>query len=108
MRLCGLGLHPPGRVTVISNGVHPSCSPVSNPVADSQLCRLLPIDSQDGIWLLNVGSSMPRKRLDLLLRVFAEVRKHWANVRLLRIGEGSPLNNGSWRGNWEWNPPSLN
>jgi glycosyltransferase involved in cell wall biosynthesis len=82
-----LGLHPPGRVTVISNGVHPSCSPVANQVADSQLSRLLPIDSQDGIWLLNVGSSMPRKRLDLLLRVFAEVRKHLANVRLLRIGE---------------------
>jgi glycosyltransferase involved in cell wall biosynthesis len=82
-----LGLHPPERVTVISNGVHPSCSPLSNPVADSQLSRLLPIDSQDGIWLLNVGSSMPRKRLDLLLRVFAEVRKHMANVRLLRIGE---------------------
>jgi glycosyltransferase involved in cell wall biosynthesis len=82
-----LGLHPPGRVTVISNGVHPSCNPLSNPVADSQLSRLLPIDSQDGMLLLNVGSSMPRKRLDLLLRVFAEVRKHLANIRLLHIGE---------------------
>lgn len=82
-----LGLHPPGRVTVISNGVHPSFSPLSNPAADSQFSGLLPIDSQDSIWLLNVGSSMPRKRLDLLLRVFAEVRKHLANVRLLRIGE---------------------
>ena len=30
---------------------------------------------------------MPRKRLDLLLRVFAEVRKHVRNVRLLRVGE---------------------
>ena len=30
---------------------------------------------------------MPRKRLDLLLRVFAEVRKQMANVRLLRVGE---------------------
>src|SRR5579862_1629847 len=57
-----LGLHPANRVTVIANGVHPSCSPHPNPVADSQLRRLLPIDSQnnaeDGIWLLNVGSSM--------------------------------------------------
>ena len=33
---------------------------------------------------------MPRKRLDLLLRVFAEVRRHVANVRLLRVGERSP------------------
>ena len=85
--IVSLGLHPPGRVTVVSNGVHPACSPWSNPGADSQLSRLLPIDSQDGIWLLNVGSSIPRKRLDLLLRVFAEVRKHMANVRLLRVGE---------------------
>ncbi len=87
-----LGLHPPGRVTVIYNGVHPSCSPLPDPVADSQLARLLSThskaaDSQDGTWLLNVGSSMPRKRLDLLLRVFAEVRKHVRNVRLLRVGE---------------------
>jgi len=82
-----LGLHPPGRVTVISNGVHPSCTPLPNPGADSQFSRLLPIDSQDRILLLNVGSSMPRKRLDLLLRVFAEVRKHGANVGLLHIGE---------------------
>jgi glycosyltransferase involved in cell wall biosynthesis len=81
-----LGLHPPDRVTVISNGVHPSCSPLPDPVADYELSRLLPIDSQDGIWLLNVGSTMARKRLDLLLRVLAEVRKHVANVRLLRVG----------------------
>ena len=30
-----LGLHPPERVTVISNGVHPSCSPAARPVADA-------------------------------------------------------------------------
>lgn len=85
--ILGRGLHPPDRVTVISNGVHPSCSPLPDPAADSQLSRLLPIDSQDGIWLLNVGSAMPRKRLDLLLRVFAEVRQRVGNVRLLRVGE---------------------
>ncbi|MGD0130807.1 MAG: glycosyltransferase family 1 protein [Bryobacteraceae bacterium] len=82
-----LGLHPPERVTVISNGVHPSCSPLADPVADAEFRRLLPIDSSEGGWLLNVGSSMPRKRLDLLLRVLAEVRKKVANVRLLRVGE---------------------
>ncbi len=32
---------------------------------------------------------MPRKRLDLLLRILAEVRKHVANVRLLRVGESA-------------------
>jgi glycosyltransferase involved in cell wall biosynthesis len=86
-----LGLHPADRVTVISNGVHPSCSPLADPVADAEFRRLLPIDCSEGGWLLNVGSSMPRKRLDLLLRVLAAVRKeagkNVANVRLLRIGE---------------------
>ena len=56
-------------------------------VADAELSRLLPRDSPEAIWLLSVGSSIPRKRLDVLLRVFAEVRKQVANVRLLRIGE---------------------
>jgi glycosyltransferase involved in cell wall biosynthesis len=83
-----LGLHPAEKVTVISNGVHPACSPLPDPSADSQLTGLLPPDTQDTIWLLNVGSSMPRKRLDLLLRVFADVRKRLPKVRLLRIGQG--------------------
>ena len=81
------GLIPPGRITVISNGVHPSCSPDPDPVADSQLARLLEGHAPDTIWLLSVGSSIPRKRLDVLLRVFAQVRKQVSNVRLLRIGE---------------------
>jgi glycosyltransferase involved in cell wall biosynthesis len=81
------GLLAPERVTVISNGVHPSCSPHPDPAPDAELRRLLPGDSQDMIWLLSVGSSIPRKRLDVLLGVFAEVRKHLANVRLLRVGE---------------------
>jgi glycosyltransferase involved in cell wall biosynthesis len=81
------GLHPPARVTVISNGVHPSCSPLPDPVADSRLSDLLPRNSHEGVWLLSVGSSMPRKRLDLLLRVFAAVRRQLPNIRLLRVGE---------------------
>jgi glycosyltransferase involved in cell wall biosynthesis len=83
-----LGLHPANRITVVSNGVHPACSPQPVPVADAELSRLLSGQPPDAVWLLNVGSSIPRKRLDLLLRVFAEVRKHAAHVRLLRVGEG--------------------
>ena len=81
------GLHPPERVTTIPNGVHPSCSPLPDPKADAELARLLAGDSGETTWLLSVGSSIPRKRLDVLLRVFAEVRKQVGNVRLLRIGE---------------------
>jgi glycosyltransferase involved in cell wall biosynthesis len=81
------GLIPPDRITVVFNGIHPSCSPLPDRVADSQLARLLAGDSPGTIWLLSVGSSIPRKRLDVLLRVFAGVRKQVGNVRLLRIGE---------------------
>ncbi len=41
---------------------------IGPPSADGRLLH-------EAIWLLNVGSSMPRKRLDVLLRVFAEVRE---------------------------------
>jgi glycosyltransferase involved in cell wall biosynthesis len=82
------GLMPPDRITVIFNGVHPSCSPHPDRIADAELTSLLGGHSADAIWLLSVGSSIPRKRLDVLLRVFAEVRKEVPNVRLLRIGEG--------------------
>jgi len=39
--------------------------------------------------LLNVGSCIHRKRIDVLLKLFAEVRKSWPGVKLLQIG-------GSW------------
>lgn len=36
--------------------------------------------------LLHVGSTAPRKRIDLLLHVFAEVLAHWPSARLVRVG----------------------
>jgi glycosyltransferase involved in cell wall biosynthesis len=80
-------LHPPERVTVVANGVHPSCSPLPDADADSALRQLFPAGAEESFWLLNVGSSMPRKRLDVLLRVLAEVRKSAPQARLLRVGE---------------------
>jgi glycosyltransferase involved in cell wall biosynthesis len=85
--LLRFGLVPADRVTVISNGVHPACVPDPNPPADQELHRLLSGHPADSIWLLNVGSTIPRKRMDVLLRVFAEVRKQAGNVRLLRVGQ---------------------
>ncbi|MCE9561941.1 MAG: glycosyltransferase [Planctomycetes bacterium] len=37
-------------------------------------------------FLLHVGSNIPRKRLDVLLDVFAEVRRHAASLRLVQVG----------------------
>lgn len=77
---------PPERMVVIPNGVHPSCSPKSDATADREASRLLGPDTDDGIDLLHVGSTVPRKRIDVLLRVFAEIRKELPTVRLVRVG----------------------
>jgi glycosyltransferase involved in cell wall biosynthesis len=81
------GLIPQDRVTVVALGVHPSCSPCPDPVADAELQKLLPSEFRTAACLLNVGSTMPRKRLDVLLKVFAAVHQQRPDVRLLRVGD---------------------
>jgi len=41
---------------------------------------------KSNIDLLHVGSTIPRKRIDLLLRVLAEVKRTFPSARLLRVG----------------------
>ena len=79
-------LLPPERISVIANGVHPSCTPSPDPAADVLAAGLMPDGVRDAPWLLNVGSTAPRKRLDVLLRVFAEMRKEIPDARLVRVG----------------------
>ncbi|HEY8188016.1 MAG TPA: glycosyltransferase family 1 protein [Pyrinomonadaceae bacterium] len=76
----------PERAVVIANGVHPSCSPEADPVADDEATRLLGVADTDTVDILHVGSTIPRKRIDLLLRVFAAVRSHFPAARLIRVG----------------------
>ena len=80
------GLLPPERVTVVHNGVHPACSPVPDSTADAAVSRLLPSKAAGTLWLLHVGSTIPRKRMDVLLRVFAAVRAELPQVHLVRVG----------------------
>jgi glycosyltransferase involved in cell wall biosynthesis len=75
----------PDRVRVIPLGVHPSCSPEPNPGADAEAAALIKT-SLNAINLLHVGSTIPRKRIDVLLKVFANVRRDFPEVRLLRVG----------------------
>src|SRR5690242_12820499 len=82
------GLVSPERVTVVHNGVHPSCSRLPDPAADDDAARLLPDDSGGAVWVLNVGSVAPRKRIDTLLRVFAAIRRNIPQARLVRVGGG--------------------
>lgn len=83
--LLGFGLVPAERVTVVPNGTDPACSPLPNPTADTEAALLL-ASSRPTIDLLHVGSTAGRKRLDVLLRVFATVRKELPQARLIRVG----------------------
>jgi glycosyltransferase involved in cell wall biosynthesis len=60
------------RTSVTYLGVHPSCTPASN--------------GQDSTAILHVGSTIPRKRIDILLKVFAGVLKNIPATQLLRVG----------------------
>jgi glycosyltransferase involved in cell wall biosynthesis len=60
------------RTSVTYLGVHPACTPASN--------------SHDSNAILHVGSTIPRKRIDVLLKVFAGVLKNIPAVQLLRVG----------------------
>lgn len=76
----------PERAVVVPNGVHPSCSPVEDPVADREATRLLGERTHVAIEILHVGSTIPRKRIDVLLEVFSAVRKEHPAARLIRVG----------------------
>ena len=78
------GLVPPERLSVVPNGVHPQCSPDPDPAADNDLAAL--IGRGAGPELLHVGSTIPRKRVDTLIDLFARVAASRPDVTLLRAG----------------------
>lgn len=80
------GLLPVDRVVVIPNGVHPSCGAGPSPGADQEAERLLGPRSGQNVELLHVGSTIPRKRIDVLLRTFAAVKRTFPSARLIRVG----------------------
>jgi glycosyltransferase involved in cell wall biosynthesis len=75
---------PMARTTVVHNGPHPGCSPQPDPSAELEAMRLL--GPRASVELLHVGSTIPRKRIDILLRVFAAVRGSYPDARLIRAG----------------------
>jgi glycosyltransferase involved in cell wall biosynthesis len=79
-------LVPPERVAVIPNGVAPAFSPAPNPEADAQIAEILEPRVNGGIEILLVGSALKRKRIDLLLEIFAALRSRLPSVRLVRAG----------------------
>lgn len=80
------GLVPASRLVVAHNGAHPAFGPGPDNSSDLELSRLLGRPPGQHTEILHVGSTIPRKRIDTLLEVFAAVHKHDPNLRLLRIG----------------------
>jgi glycosyltransferase involved in cell wall biosynthesis len=81
------GLVPPERVTVVLHGVHPTSSPWPDASADAEVAALLGAPDAARPELLHVGSTIPRKRIDVLLTVFAEARRARPALRLIRVGD---------------------
>lgn len=74
------------RLRVVPLGSHPSCSAQPDLRADREADRLLGNTGLIETNLLHVGSTAPRKRIDILLRVFAEVKKRFYRLRLIHVG----------------------
>ena len=78
------GLVEPARLVVVPNGVHPSFTPDPDAAADYDAMELTgPVGGAD---LLHVGSTIPRKRIDVLLEVLAAVARRRPSTRLWRVG----------------------
>jgi glycosyltransferase involved in cell wall biosynthesis len=81
------GLVSDDRLAVVPNGVADEFSPDPDPAADAEAARLLgpawPVGPPE---ILYVGSNIPRKRVDVLLAVFAEVRRSAPRARLVKVG----------------------
>jgi glycosyltransferase involved in cell wall biosynthesis len=79
-------LMPCERLAVIPNGVSSVFSPRPESEADAQIARMLEPHVNGGIEILQVGSAIKRKRIDLLLEVFAALRSRLPAARLVRAG----------------------
>jgi glycosyltransferase involved in cell wall biosynthesis len=81
--LVSRGLVPVEKTTVIPLGVHPAMSAAPDPAAEKRIAGLI---EGKVTYLLHVGSTIRRKRVELLLELFARVRERRPYVRLLRVG----------------------
>lgn len=81
VRLAGF---PEDRLSVIPNGTDTGGQPEADAAAEVEAARML--GPRRSIELLHVGSTIPRKRIDVLLDIFAGVRQARPDVRLTRVG----------------------
>jgi glycosyltransferase involved in cell wall biosynthesis len=75
---------PEAQLSVIPNGSDTRGAAEGDAAADVEAARL--VGGRRGIELLHVGSTIPRKRIDVLLEVLAAIRAQRPDVRLIRVG----------------------
>lgn len=75
---------PENRLSVIANGTDTGGQPEADAAAEVEAARML--GRRHVVELLHVGSTIPRKRIDALLDIFAGVRQTRPEVRLTRAG----------------------
>lgn len=73
------------RVVVVPVGVGHEYSPQADAEADQAAARLVST-GPGSVEILHVGSTIPRKRIDLVLKIVAVVRREDPRVRLIRVG----------------------
>lgn len=78
------GLVPAERAEIVPIGMEPACSPMPDEHFDREAAALL--GDWQGIDLLHVGSTIPRKRVEDLLRIVASVFDRRQDIRLIRVG----------------------
>jgi glycosyltransferase involved in cell wall biosynthesis len=71
------------RTSVVYLGAHPSCTPAPDTKADADIDRQL---GPRHFEIVHVSSTIPRKRIDVLLEVFSRFRKIQPDARLVRVG----------------------
>ena len=85
-QLLASGLIAPDRVLVVPHGVHPACSTLADPAGDREAAALLGDPDDRRVELLHVGSTIARKRIEVLLHVVAALRTNNPHLRLIRVG----------------------
>lgn len=79
-------LFPAERLIVIPNCFHPVYAQEPTPAAEAAAARLLGPPVEGAPVLLHVGSAVARKRIDVLLELFARLRGEFPRARLVRVG----------------------
>ncbi len=78
------GLLNPAKLVHAPYGVDSIFGPISNACGVHQDLA----DLGNGPWLMHVGATIPRKRIDVLLNVVAASRKRFPNIKLCKTGTG--------------------